>query len=65
MPLYSYYCLCCKVEFDEVKSFKDSDALMPCPTCKSMCNRVIRIDTNTIRFSGKLAESNTPFAGYR
>ena len=35
MPLYSYICLSCNEEFEEIRSVSDINKVILCPNCKS------------------------------
>jgi putative FmdB family regulatory protein len=34
MPLYEYACLDCRTQFDALRSIKDADAQIACPSCE-------------------------------
>lgn len=39
MPLYEYACLGCHTQFDALRSIKDADAPIACPSCEGMETR--------------------------
>jgi putative FmdB family regulatory protein len=41
MPLYEYYCEVCDNVFEALRSVRDSEAPVPCPTCLGDAERIM------------------------
>lgn len=52
MPLYSYECQKCNVEFDQVLPLSKCDSIQNCPLCKTAAKKIIPLGHGGIRRTG-------------
>lgn len=55
MPLYDYKCPECGYEEEVMRKYENRDSLMPCPKCKSACQRQVsggKVQTYRLRNHG-------------
>lgn len=64
MPEYTYYCSCCKKNFERFSTLQNYTDVVKCSICNNMCGRNYSIDMPTINGSVKLATSEIKTLGH-
>jgi len=52
MPLYSYHCVKCDELYENMRSIKQRDIKLTCPSCNELCERILDLSSFQLKGGG-------------
>ena len=52
MPLYSYHCVKCNENYENIRSIEQRDIELACPICNDKCERIIDLSFFQLKGGG-------------